>query len=175
MHDRLWRRHPGVKTGNELTRGERAADHMKSALATWTALIGMAIFIGIWMVMNSHLSGSGHAFDPYPWILLNLLLSTLAGLQCFVLLIANRRGEQVSSELAQHTEEHTEIIQALLNENTAITTAIHELTRQVHEAVAVRCAACGAPLKPGHDLAACPYCHATAGMPAAIGSAALSN
>jgi uncharacterized membrane protein len=149
-----------VKTGDQLTRGERAADHMKSALATWTALIGMGIVIAFWMILNSHLGGSGHHFDPYPWILLNLLLSTLAGLQCFVLLIANRRGEQVSSELAQHTEDHTEIIQALLKENTEITNAIHELTRQVHEAVAVRCPQCGAPLKPVHTLARCPYCDA---------------
>jgi uncharacterized membrane protein len=158
LHDRLWRRHLGVKTGDELTRGERAADRMKTALATWTALIGMGVFIGAWMILNSHLGSSGHHFDPYPWILLNLILSTLAGLQCFVLLIANRRGEQVSSELAQHTEDHTEIIQALLTENTAITHAIHELTCQVHEAVAVRCPACGAPLKPDHRLVSCPYC-----------------
>ena len=174
LHDRLWRRHPGVKTGEQLTRGERAADHMKSALATWTALIGMGLFIGFWMVLSSHLSGSGHHFDPYPWILLNLLLSTLAGLQCFVLLIANRRGEQVSSELAQHTEDHTEIIQALLKENTTITNAIHELTRQVHEAVAVRCRECGAPLKPGHDLASCPYCHAMVASPGPVGTTANS-
>jgi uncharacterized membrane protein len=158
FHDHLWRRHPAVRTGDQLTRGERAADHMKSALATWTALIGMGIFIACWMILNSHLSGTGHHFDPYPWILLNLCLSTLAGLQCFVLLIANRRGEQIAADLAQHTEDNTEAIQQLLTENTATTNAVHDLTLQVHEAVAVRCEGCGAPLKPGHHLAACPYC-----------------
>src|SRR5580704_18684200 len=87
---------------------------MKAALATWIALIGMGVFIVTWMILNSHLAGSGHHFDPYPWILLNLCLSTLAGLQCFVLLIANRRGEQVAAELSQHTESNTESIEALV-------------------------------------------------------------
>lgn len=100
----LWRRHPAVRTGDQLTRGERAADHMKGVLATWTALFCMAGFIAGWMIVNSHYSGV-HRFDPYPWILLNLCLSTLAGLQCFVLLIANKRGEQIAAELALHDHE----------------------------------------------------------------------
>ena len=162
-HDRLWHRHPGVKTGDQLSRGERAADHMKAALATWTALIGMGLFIALWMTFNSRLGGSGHHFDPYPWILLNLCLSTLAGLQCFVLLIANRRGEQVAADLAQHTEDNTETIERLLAENTATTNAVHRLTCEVHEAVSVRCPGCQAPLKPGYRLAACPYCHVALG------------
>jgi len=46
-----------VKTGDQLTRGERAADRMKSASATWTAPIAMGIFLGFWMILNSHLGG----------------------------------------------------------------------------------------------------------------------
>jgi uncharacterized membrane protein len=158
FHDKLWRRHPSVKTGDQLTSGERAADRMKSALATWRALIAMGVFIVAWMLWNSHFSGTGHHLDPYPWILLNLCLSTLAGLQCFVLLIANRRGEQIAAELAAHTETNTEVIQGLLIENTEITHSIHALTRQVHDAIAHRCPSCDAPLKHGHSLTTCPYC-----------------
>jgi hypothetical protein len=163
VHDRLWRSHLGVKTGSQLTVGERAADHMKSALATWKALIAMGVFICGWMIFNSHLSGRGGHLDPYPWILLNLCLSTLAGLQCFVLLIANRRGEQIAAQLAQHTEANTEIIQTLLEENAITARAIHDLTIEVHAAVVVRCPACHAPLLPDHGLRQCPYCAAPLG------------
>jgi uncharacterized membrane protein len=93
--------HPAVTTGPVRPLGQRAADRMKAMLATWAALMVMGLFIAGWMVFNSHLI-SAHHFDPYPWILLNLCLSTLAGLQCFVLLIANKRGEQVAAELALH-------------------------------------------------------------------------
>ncbi len=139
LHDRLWSAHPHVRTGEQLTRGERAADRMKQALATWTALISMGLFIAGWMVFNSHLAGQGHHFDPYPWILLNLCLSTLAGLQCFVLLIANRRGEEIAAVTSQATYENTKSI--------------------LNSLAVSRCDNCGAPVKNGID--ACPYCHSS--------------
>jgi len=105
---------------------------MKAALATWTALLTMGLFIAGWMLLNSRFGQGKSSFDPYPWILLNLCLSTLAGLQCFVLLIANRRGEQIAAELALHTEKNTEQIQALLEENTELTKAVQQLTAEVH-------------------------------------------
>ena len=41
-------------------------------------------------------------FDPYPFIILNLVLSCLAAMQGAILLIAARRADQISAELAQH-------------------------------------------------------------------------
>ena len=79
-----------------MTRGERAADRMKAILATWSALILVLVVIAIWMVTD------GAGADKFPWILLNLCLSCFAALQCFVLLIANKRGEQIAAELAVH-------------------------------------------------------------------------
>jgi hypothetical protein len=58
------------------------------------------------------------------------------------LLIAYRRGEQVSAELAQLPEAHTEFIQSLSTKNMAITKAVHELTRKAHKSVAIRCSDC---------------------------------
>ena len=107
-HNKLWGRHPGVTTGEDRTTGQRAADLMKRLLATWAALVSVLVFILIWMLWNSHVTGSGDKFDPFPWILLNLCLSCFAALQCFVLLIANKRGEQIAAELAQHTYENTQ-------------------------------------------------------------------
>ena len=84
--------------------------------------------MGVWAIINSILSLGGSngkkGFDPYPYILLNLFLSMVAGLQGAILLIAAKRADSISSELAMHTFNNTEADTKLLNENT-------ELTRQV--------------------------------------------
>lgn len=128
LHTKLWDFHPAVSTDGR-TFGERAADRMKNSLATWAALLIMGVFIGGWMFFNS---GPGHHIDPYPWILLNLMLSTLAGLQCFVLLIANRRGEVIAAQVAQHTLENTESIKTLIDQNTELTKLVADLTQKIH-------------------------------------------
>lgn len=113
--------HPGVRAPGELSRGERAADVMKRTLATWAALIAMLSFICVWALIQRN-----KGFDPYPWILLNLMLSAFAGLQCFVLLIANKRGEQIAAEIAVHTLDNTTLLQQLVEQNTTLTQAIHD-------------------------------------------------
>ena len=51
---------------------------------------------------------SHHPFDVYPFILLNLMLSTLAGLQGAILLIAAKRADRIASELAAYHLEVSE-------------------------------------------------------------------
>lgn len=114
-HDRLWHWHPKVPTGDQLSRGERAADHMKALLATWTALITVLAVIVGWIYT------AAFGIDKSPYFRLNLGLSCFAALQCFVLLIANKRGEQIAAATLRHTEQ-------LLEENTRLTKAIHEVT-----------------------------------------------
>jgi len=94
-----WAQHPAVRTGVELAIGERAADVMKRTLATWTCLLGFGALIASWIATN------GFGVDKAPYIGLNLVLSGIAGLQCFVLLIAAKRGDQINAELAQHSHE----------------------------------------------------------------------
>jgi len=81
-----------------LTRGERAADVLRNGMGSWafvgTFLAGMTV----WAVLNS----GSNAWDPYPFILLNLFLSMLAGLQGAILLIASRRQDSIAAALAQH-------------------------------------------------------------------------
>jgi uncharacterized membrane protein len=128
--DRLWHRHPAVTKGEDRSIGQRAADLMKQLLATWAALLIVLWFIAGWMVWNS---GTGHHLDPYPWILLNLFLSCFAALQCFVLLIANKRGEQIAAEVAQHTLENTVTLRQLLEENTNLTEQVRELSEAMRD------------------------------------------
>jgi len=103
-----WNRHPGVRSGSELTFGERAADVMRNGMGSWGFVGTFIVAMALWMMVNSifhlgHPVSAGTAgFDPYPYILLNLVLSTVAGMQGAILLIAAKRSDQIASQLAQH-------------------------------------------------------------------------
>jgi uncharacterized membrane protein len=101
-----WRRHPGVRSGDQLTLGERSADRMRNGMGSWAFVFGACGFLALWMLVNVIVDHAhGHTFDPYPFILLNLVLSCVAALQGAILLIAAKRSDQISSELAQHDYE----------------------------------------------------------------------
>ena len=81
-----------------LTPGQRAADHMRNGMGSWI-FIGIFIgFMALWALINL----TTRAWDPYPFILLNLFLSMLAGLQGAILLISAKRQDAISAALAQH-------------------------------------------------------------------------
>lgn len=83
-----------------LTRGQRAADVMRNSMGSWTFVGGFVLFMAAWAFVNSTLPRG--AWDPYPYILLNLFLSMLAGLQGAILLIAAKRQDAIAAALAQH-------------------------------------------------------------------------
>ena len=118
-----WHRHPGVRSGERLTRGERAADRLRVWMGSWGFVIGALLFLAGWMIGNRNVG-----FDPYPFILLNLILSCLAALQGAILLIAAKRADQISSELAAHDYE-TNV------EADQIVKSIHQLTQEIHDQV----------------------------------------
>lgn len=112
----LWHRHPGVRSGDQLSIGEQAADKVRNGMGSWWFVFGSLLFLAGWMVGNRNVG-----FDPYPFILLNLLLSCVAAMQGAILLIAAKRADQVASELAL-SDFHT-------------VTDIHALVRDIHTAV----------------------------------------
>jgi uncharacterized membrane protein len=81
-----------------LTRGERAADAVRNRMGSWGFVAGFIAFMVIWAILNLVTKG----WDPYPFILLNLFLSMLAGLQGAILLIAAKRQDSITAALAQH-------------------------------------------------------------------------
>ena len=98
----------------------------------------------LWAVFNSvfYLGGSHgkHGFDPYPYILLNLFLSMLAGVQAAALLIAAKRADGIASEIAVHTEKNTEDLKGLVSDNTALTQQVKkntDLLEEIHRHVSV--------------------------------------
>jgi uncharacterized membrane protein len=134
-----WHKHPGVRSGDDLSLGERAADRMRNIMGSWPFVFGFFGVMILWAIINSifYLGGKNgkHGFDPYPYILLNLFLSMLAGVQAAALLIAAKRADGISSEIAIHTEHNTEDIKKLLQENTELTRAMKantDLLEEIH-------------------------------------------
>lgn len=119
-----WHGHPTVRTGKELTIGERAADILRNGMGSWTFVF---VFIA-GMVVWGFTDGGG--IDIFPWILLNLFLSMLAGLQGAILLIAAKRADQIASEVAAHTLENTVILQELVEKNIRLTEKLAEDSRR---------------------------------------------
>jgi uncharacterized membrane protein len=76
-----------------LTTGQRIADKVASFGGSWTFIISFGVFIFIWISINIFwLVNKG--FDPYPFILLNLILSCLAALQAPVIMMSQNRQEE---------------------------------------------------------------------------------
>ena len=72
--------------------GERLADRIATFGGSWTFLICFSIFIAIWIAVNS-LVLYWRPVDPFPYILLNLLLSCLAAIQAPVIMMSQNRQE----------------------------------------------------------------------------------
>ncbi len=70
------------------TFGDRIADRVAAIGGSWTFLIAFFAVLGGWITINA---GLGRAFDPYPFILLNLLLSTLAAVQAPIIMMSQKR------------------------------------------------------------------------------------
>ena len=130
MNKTRWHLHPGVRTGDDLTVGERTADLVRNVMGSWPFVLVFISLMGLWAAWNGN-----HGFDPYPFILLNLFLSMLAGLQGAILLIAAKRADAISSEVALHTLENTNQLRELIEANTALTETVEQLSRRIHEHV----------------------------------------
>lgn len=137
-----WHKHPGVRSGDELSFGERSADRMRNVMGSWPFVFGFFTVMILWALVNTlFLEHVLHhkAFDPYPYILLNLFLSMLAGVQAAALLIAAKRSDAIASEVALHTSHNTDDIKTLIQENTALTNQVKsntDLLEEIHLHVA---------------------------------------
>ena len=85
-------RNPNEMIEGEATFGERVADGVASFGGSWTFIIVFAMLLAIYASVNIRL-GSG-AWDPYPFILLNLFLSMLAAVQAPVIMMSQNRQDK---------------------------------------------------------------------------------
>jgi len=123
----LWSWHPAVRSGSDLTFGERAADQMRSGFGTWSFIVIFVVIMAVWITTG------GFGTDRSPYFRLNLALSCLAGLQGAIILLAAKRADRIAAEAARHHFNEGNEIAALLQQNTELTQAVHALTEEVHE------------------------------------------
>ncbi|HEY2139330.1 MAG TPA: DUF1003 domain-containing protein [Chthoniobacterales bacterium] len=76
----------------KLTFGEKLSDMIAAFGGSWTFIIFFSVVLFVWVVVNSFILAN-RAFDPYPYILMNLVLSALAALQAPVIMMSQNRSE----------------------------------------------------------------------------------
>lgn len=81
-----------ANTDESASYGQRLADKVAAFGGSWTFIISFAVILLLWIVLNSVFLLK-KAFDPYPYILLNLILSCLAALQAPVIMMSQNRQE----------------------------------------------------------------------------------
>jgi CRP/FNR family cyclic AMP-dependent transcriptional regulator len=84
-------RHPNDVIQEEATLGERIADSVARFGGSWSFILTFVAIMGAYAWLNVHMAGS--AWDPYPFILLNLFLSMLASLQAPVIMMSQNRQD----------------------------------------------------------------------------------
>jgi len=78
---------------SQLTFGQKASDMLTTFVGSWAFIIGVFVILAIWMYMNVNMII--YKWDPYPFILLNFVLSCLAAIQAPIILMSqNRQAER---------------------------------------------------------------------------------
>jgi uncharacterized membrane protein len=125
----------------ELTRGQRMADRVAATMGSWRFIMVQSVAIGIWITFNV-VTGVGK-WDPYPFILLNLLLSFQAAYTAPAIMMSQNRQSELDRRHAQNDYEinvKAELEIELLHEKIdilkeqeflALTQAVKDLTAQV--------------------------------------------
>ncbi|GAA4480259.1 DUF1003 domain-containing protein [Microbacterium panaciterrae] len=116
-----------------LSVGERSADRMRNLMGSWGFVGGFVVFMAVWWILNSI---QGATWDKYPFILLNLFLSMLAGMQGAILLIAAKRQDAIAAALAKHdfdtniaAKEDIEILLEINRRQLAMIIELHKIAR----------------------------------------------
>ncbi|MBK9424032.1 MAG: DUF1003 domain-containing protein [Bacteroidetes bacterium] len=86
---------------SKITFGQRIADKIAAFGGSWSFIIAFFSFILLWMVLNIWLLAT-KAFDPFPFILLNLILSCIAAIQAPVIMMSQNRQEQKDRQRSEH-------------------------------------------------------------------------
>ncbi len=86
---------------SQISRGEKLADKIAFFGGSWTFIILFFSFLLLWILVNVWLLTT-KAFDPYPFILLNLILSCLAAIQAPIIMMSQNRQEQKDRQRSEH-------------------------------------------------------------------------
>ena len=100
---------------SKMTFGDKLADKLSAVAGSWTFIICFCLFLLFWIILNGVLMVN-NAIDPYPFILLNLLLSCLAALQAPVIMMSQNR-EAKKDSIRNKNDYHTDLKSELILED----------------------------------------------------------
>ena len=84
----------------QITQGQRAADWVTKWAGSWHFIISFLSFLILWTIVNTY--ALIQRWDPYPFILLNLVLSFIAALQAPIILMSQNRQAQIDRQKAEY-------------------------------------------------------------------------
>ncbi len=88
-----------VSDNKKITFGQRASDKLAEFAGSWFFIIAFTLFLLIWVLINVYFLKN--PFDPYPFIMLNLVLSCVAAVQAPLIMMSQKRQEQKDRERAE--------------------------------------------------------------------------
>ncbi len=88
-----------VSDNKKITFGQRASDKLAEFAGSWFFIIAFTLFLLIWVLINAYFLKN--PFDPYPFIMLNLVLSCVAAIQAPLIMMSQKRQEQKDRERAE--------------------------------------------------------------------------
>jgi uncharacterized membrane protein len=97
-------RNVNVVVEGAATTGQRLADRVATIGGSWSFLIWFGVMIAVWIGLNTIILAT-RAFDPYPFVFLNLILSLLAAVQAPVILMSQNRQAARDRIVAGHDYE----------------------------------------------------------------------
>ena len=99
----------------KMTFGDRMADKVSEIAGSWGFILGFSLFLLFWIVFNGVLLANGNEIDPYPFILLNLLLSCIAALQAPIIMMSQNR-QAAKDSLRNQNDYRTDLKSELILE-----------------------------------------------------------
>ena len=96
--------------------GDRVADKVSEVCGSWTFIILFVFFLIGWVILNTVILMKDKAIDPYPFILLNLLLSCIAALQAPIIMMSQNR-QAAKDSLRNQNDYRTDLKSELILES----------------------------------------------------------
>ncbi len=90
------------ESDKNITIGDKIADKVSDIVGSWTFIIIFVLVLISWMVLNTIIFKVGKEIDPYPFILLNLILSCIAAIQAPIIMMSQNRQAKKDSKRHQN-------------------------------------------------------------------------
>ena len=100
----------------KMTFGDKVADKVSEIAGSWGFIILFVLFLGSWIVLNGIVLSEESAIDPYPFILLNLVLSCIAALQAPIIMMSQNR-QAAKDSLRNQNDYRTDLKSELILES----------------------------------------------------------